>query len=93
MPFAGLVLQRPGATGILPEKHLAAALPQVVGGDYVGEHWLASFAVLALSGAALKTHEEFVDRAGALASLAVAHTPRLPAARIAAAKTFGTEVT
>ena len=37
------------------EKHLAAALPQVVGGDYVGEHWLASFAVLALSGAALKT--------------------------------------
>jgi len=39
----------------LAEKHLAAGLPQVVGGDYVGEHWLASFAVLALSGAALKT--------------------------------------
>lgn len=30
------------------ERHLAAGLPQVVGGDYVGEHWLASFAALAL---------------------------------------------
>jgi hypothetical protein len=30
------------------EIHLAAGLPQVVGGDYVGEHWLASFAALAL---------------------------------------------
>lgn len=29
-------------------RHLAAALPHVVGGDYVGEHWLASFAALAL---------------------------------------------
>lgn len=28
--------------------HLAAGLPQAVGGDYVGEHWLASFAALAL---------------------------------------------
>jgi hypothetical protein len=37
------------------ERHLAAAMPHVVGGDYVGEHWLASFAVLALSAAALKT--------------------------------------
>ena len=37
------------------ERHLAAALPHVVGGDYVGEHWLASFAVLALSAEALKT--------------------------------------
>ncbi len=33
----------------------AAALPHVAGGDYAGEHWLASFAVLALSAAALKT--------------------------------------
>lgn len=32
------------------ERHLAAALPHVVGGGYVGEHWVASFAVLALSG-------------------------------------------
>lgn len=39
----------------LAEKHLAAGLPQVVGGDYVGEHWLASFAALALSAAALKS--------------------------------------
>lgn len=30
------------------ERHLAAALPHAVGGDYVGEHWLASFAALAL---------------------------------------------
>jgi len=30
------------------EAHFAAGLPQVVGGDYVGEHWLASFAALAL---------------------------------------------
>jgi hypothetical protein len=30
-------------------RHLAAALPHVVGGHYVGEHWLASFATLALS--------------------------------------------
>ncbi len=37
------------------ERHLAAALPHVVGGDYVGEHWLASFAVLALSAVALRT--------------------------------------
>lgn len=28
---------------------VAAALPHVAGGDYAGEHWLASFAVLALS--------------------------------------------
>ena len=37
------------------ERHLAAALPHVTGGDYAGEHWLASFATLALSAAALKT--------------------------------------
>ena len=38
----------------LAEKHLAAGMPHVVGGDYVGEHWLAAFAVFALSAAALK---------------------------------------
>jgi hypothetical protein len=37
------------------QRHLAAALPHVVGGHYVGEHWLASFATLALSEEALKT--------------------------------------
>ena len=34
---------------------VAAAMEHVIGGDYAGEHWLASFAVLALSAAALKT--------------------------------------
>jgi hypothetical protein len=33
------------------EHHLAAALPHVTG-DYMGEHWLASFALLALDGLA-----------------------------------------
>ena len=37
----------PGS-GAAADTHLAAGLPQVVGGDYVGEHWLASFAALAL---------------------------------------------
>jgi hypothetical protein len=30
------------------ERLIAAALPHVAGGNYAGEHWLASFAVLAL---------------------------------------------
>ncbi|OFZ94538.1 MAG: hypothetical protein A2Z64_12420 [Betaproteobacteria bacterium RIFCSPLOWO2_02_67_12] len=30
------------------ERHFATALPQAVGGDYAGEHWLASFAALAM---------------------------------------------
>jgi hypothetical protein len=29
------------------DEHLAAALPHVAG-DYMGEHWLASFALLAM---------------------------------------------
>ena len=37
------------------ERQLSAALPHVVGGDYVGEHWLASFATLALTAEALKS--------------------------------------
>jgi hypothetical protein len=37
------------------ERHLMAALPHAVGGEYVGEHWLASFAALALSAVARKT--------------------------------------
>jgi hypothetical protein len=28
--------------------NLAAGMPHAVGGEYVGEHWLASFAALAL---------------------------------------------
>jgi Protein of unknown function (DUF2891) len=39
----------------LSEQHVEAAMPHVVGGDYAGEHWLASFALLALSAAPLKT--------------------------------------
>jgi hypothetical protein len=30
------------------DRHLAVGLPRTVGGDYVGDHWLASFAALAL---------------------------------------------
>ena len=39
---------RRGEFEAVAQRHLAAGLPQVVGGDYVGEHWLASFAALAL---------------------------------------------
>lgn len=39
----------------IARRHLKAGLPHVSGGDYVGEHWLASFAALALSAEALKT--------------------------------------
>ena len=31
------------------ERHLRAGMPHAVGGHYVGEHWLASFAALALT--------------------------------------------
>ena len=33
----------------LAKVHLGAALPHVASGDYMGEHWLASFAVYALT--------------------------------------------
>jgi hypothetical protein len=36
------------------ETHVRAGLPQVIGGDYAGEHWLATFATLALSAEALR---------------------------------------
>ena len=39
----------------MARPHLEAGLPHVSGGDYVGEHWLASFAALALSAEALRT--------------------------------------
>jgi hypothetical protein len=32
------------------DAHLAASLPFATDGDYAGTHWLASFALLALSG-------------------------------------------
>ena len=31
------------------DRHLAASLPHVAG-DYMGEHWLATFALLAVDG-------------------------------------------
>ena len=31
-------------------RHMEAALPHVASGDYMGEHWLATFAVYLLSG-------------------------------------------
>ncbi|WP_256006772.1 DUF2891 domain-containing protein [Pedobacter deserti] len=34
---------------VLANKHLSSALPNVASGDYMGEHWLASFAVYALT--------------------------------------------
>ena len=33
------------------KRHLEAGMPHVAGGDYAGEHWLASFALLAISAA------------------------------------------
>jgi hypothetical protein len=39
----------------LAQVHLAAGMPHVAGGDYAGSHWLATFAMLALSAEALKT--------------------------------------
>ena len=33
---------------ITAREHMAASLPHVAG-DYMGEHWLASFALLALT--------------------------------------------
>jgi hypothetical protein len=33
----------------LASQHMEAALPNVVSGNYAGEHWLASFAVYALT--------------------------------------------
>jgi hypothetical protein len=33
----------------LANKHLKAAMPQIASGDYMGEHWLASFAIYALT--------------------------------------------
>ena len=41
-------LREPVARAI--NAHLAASLPHATSGDYVGTHWLASFAMLALDG-------------------------------------------
>jgi hypothetical protein len=39
----------------LSSRHLQAGLPHVAGGNYAGEHWLATFAALALSAEAPRT--------------------------------------
>jgi len=48
----GIARHLPGNRARLYEvanQHLAEALPNVASGDYMGEHWLASFAVYALT--------------------------------------------
>jgi hypothetical protein len=54
----GLCLSRSWCFGLLgleelAKAHLEAGMPHVVGADYAGEHWLASFAMLALSSGAI----------------------------------------
>lgn len=48
---AALPAGQPQATALrtAAQANLEAGLPHTVGGDYVGEHWLASFAALALA--------------------------------------------
>lgn len=42
------------------DSQIASALPQVVDGDYVGTHWLASFALLALQARAALRQPRFI---------------------------------
>ena len=44
----GHKLDNPDLTA-LAEKHINASIEDVVNGDYAGEHWLASFAVMAMT--------------------------------------------
>jgi len=48
-PFARIALGN--ITRAYPNQpaHLAASLPPAIDGDYAGTHWLASFALLALT--------------------------------------------
>ena len=48
------------------KRHLQASLPHLTG-DYMGEHWLASFALLALGAPRRRTGSEGADNAGATA--------------------------
>ena len=76
------------------ERHLAAALPHVVGGDYVGEHWLASFAALALSRGSSEDpmRNSSTARAHCRPSRIAQTTSDWPRRMSPAAKTFGTLV-
>ena len=53
MLAAARAAARPGAGGAradaTADEHLDASLPHVAG-DYMGEHWLATFALLAVAG-------------------------------------------
>jgi hypothetical protein len=40
---------RPGTLRAAAERHLAAALPRVAGGGFAADHWLATYAYLALT--------------------------------------------
>jgi hypothetical protein len=40
--------KRYGHLKVIAEQHIRHSLPSIVDGDYMGEHWLASFAVYAL---------------------------------------------
>ena len=48
LPELGAPLRASAESAIV--AHLAASLPAASSGDYVGTHWLASFALLALDG-------------------------------------------
>ena len=53
---AGAVLPRSGARlRSAAQAHIDASLPHL-GADYMGEHWLASFAVLALGATEQEAH-------------------------------------
>ena len=50
--IAGVLGENDARTACLleaAERHLIAGLPAVQSGDYMGEHWLATFAVYALT--------------------------------------------
>jgi hypothetical protein len=46
--IAGMDSKRYGHLKTIAEHHIRYSLPSIIDGDYMGEHWLASFAVYAL---------------------------------------------
>jgi hypothetical protein len=46
--IAGMDSKRYGHLKTIAEQHIRYSLPSIIDGDYMGEHWLASFAVYAL---------------------------------------------
>ena len=41
--------RRAGAAGLAAATHLGTAIPHVFSGEYAGEHWVSTFALLALT--------------------------------------------